>query len=294
MITQRLFGAMALLLVTSLISCGSGSGEEPTTPAEELDPVTEYFENEKRPTASVPDCFNGAYYRKIVTESDRWVGIEGQVVLPELHLDPDRMHETQVNKHKDNPSIYMGGNASGQETDIGLAWEQIVANGPRVAFRPFLRRTAFAATGQEANFMNGTNNSNFYWYPGDVVTMRIEIVQNGVLRFTVEGEGKRYEVDYPCDGYTLNSNVEFKRVNAIDQMGNEGKPVQASTTKITGSKWNYTKLLRYDSDGSLLEVNMHSGRYYDMRCPDTKYFEITASDAQAALGSETIDIIAGE
>lgn len=284
-----LFSAFIALLACS--GTKSGGQEPPVTPQ---DPITEYFANEIRP-AKTADCFAGAYYHKEVTSKDSWEGITAQVILPRLQLDSTRMNPKKPNQCLDNPSIYFGGNAGGQETDLGMSLEQTYADGPRTAFRPFLRRAPHSASGQPSDFTNAPNSSNYYWYSGDTITMTMQIVANGIVRFTVEGAGKKYvSADYACNGYMLGAKVEFKRVNAIDQVSNEGKPVQATKTKILESKWLYTKLLRRDAKNNLLQVNMHSGRYTDMRCPDVKYFVIEATDEQKKIGSETVTIDGGK
>lgn len=52
------------------------------------------------------------------------------------------------------------------------------------------------------------------------------------MKFIVEGAGKRFETDYECAGYKQGNIGEFKRVNAIDQVANEGKPAQATGTIV--------------------------------------------------------------
>ncbi len=47
--------------------------------------------NEILPVAQRP-CFEGAYYRKLVSSHDYWRGIEGTVILPAIVFDEDRKH----------------------------------------------------------------------------------------------------------------------------------------------------------------------------------------------------------
>src|SRR5690606_8968770 len=84
----------------------------------------DFFPNEARPVASKP-CFEGAYYRKLVSSTDNWIGISGTVVLPQIIFDETRKNPKKQQQYLDNPSIYLGGNVDGQETDIGLSWEVI-------------------------------------------------------------------------------------------------------------------------------------------------------------------------
>src|SRR5690606_26942571 len=161
----------------------------------------------------------------------------------------------------------------GQETDIGLTWEVIRdENGnvseERLAFRPFLRRTGHKS-GQQSKYENAPAQAAYYWYPGDRVKMSVEIVEDGVLKFIIEGEGKR--------------------VNAIDQVRNEGKPAQATKTSVSGSVWHYTTLIRMEK-GQKVDAPMHAGRYTSMVCPLAKHFALTQSEDEKKTGSENINI----
>ena len=87
--------------------------------------------------------------------------------------------------------------------------------------------------------------------------------------------------------------MQFKRVNAIDQVANEGKPVQPTKTKVENAKWQNTYLFRLHNEKEV-KAPMHSGRFTDMRCPDTKFFSIVASEAEAKIGGELITIDGGK
>ena len=79
------------------------------------------IENEVAVSSS-PKCFGGAWYRKVFSAKDFWLGIEGVVELGEFHSDPNRFAEDRrigVVRDLDNPSIYMGGFALA-ESDAGL------------------------------------------------------------------------------------------------------------------------------------------------------------------------------
>ncbi|MDR1624364.1 MAG: hypothetical protein LBS04_05260 [Tannerellaceae bacterium] len=259
---------------------------------EPKDPINTFFADEIKPQTSI-NCFNGAYYRKVVSSKDKWLGIGGMVILPQITFDQNRKNTNKPGQYLDNPSVYLGGNMGGQETDIGLTWEVIrESNGSisaeRKAFRPFMRRTSHIS-GEASNYANAPAEEQYYWYPGDKVGMSIQIVDNYKLKFIVEGEGKRFETDYPCAGYKQGNIGEFKRVNAIDQVANEGKPAQNTTTKVENSKWEETYLFRL-YDGKVIKAPMHDGRFTDMRCPDIKYFNLTATDDEKKKGSEIINI----
>ena len=288
---MRVSVLLLAVISCSLFSCSKHTNPSSVSGKEESAPA-DFLSGEIRPASSKP-CFQGAYYRKVVSSHDVWVGINGTVVLPQLHFDADRINPAKPQQYLDNPSIYLGGSMGNQETDIGLAWEVIkdangVVSADRKAFRPFLRRTSHAS-GQKAVFENGPAESQYYWYPGEEVYMSVVVISDKKLRFIVEGAGKRFERDFDCDGYTLNGKGEFKRVNAIDQVANEGKPAQPTKTRVINSVWKKTSLYRNVS-GKIVEVPFHDGRYTSMKCPSTNNFLIKATKTDLNIGSETIDI----
>lgn len=280
-------------IIFFLVSCTSSKKTSiPTVIDVGVEQKVDFFANEIKPIKQLP-CFQGAYYRKAVSSQDNWLGIKGEVILPQLNFDKDRMNPNKPKQYLDVSSIYLGGNMDGQETDIGLAWEIIkdekgVVSEERLAFRPFLRRTGHKS-GQQSVYINGPAIKDFYWYPGDKVFMSVEVIEDGLLRFIVEGNGKKYDTTFECAGYTLNGKGDFKRVNAIDQVGNEGKAAQATKTAVNNAKWNYTTLIRLQ-DGKKVDVPMHNGRFTSMICPDAKFFKVEQSEKDTQIGAEVISI----
>jgi len=63
-----------------------------------------------------PKCFLGAWYRKVFSSFDRWLGIEGVIRLGEFTPDPLRFNLDHKGRHMDNPSIYMGGKRKRRRT----------------------------------------------------------------------------------------------------------------------------------------------------------------------------------
>lgn len=256
-------------------------------------PDSTFFKDEIKPEKIIP-CFKGAHYRKVVSSKDKWLGISGTVVLPEITFDSTRMNLQKPGQFLDNPSVYMGGNMNGQETDVGLTWEIIKEeNGSisseRKAFRPFFRRTKYAETGQTSKWVNGPAENGYYWYPGEEITMSIQVVNDKKILFTIEGAGKRYETEFESDGYVKNAIGEFKRVNAIDQVRNEGKSAKPTNTRVENAVWKNTYLYRM-VNGKVLKVPMHSQRFTDMRCPDPNNFKISTNKRKQKIGAETISI----
>lgn len=235
--------------------------------------------------ASTAKCFEGAYYRKAVSSTDYWLGIGGKVILPQIEFDQNRRNPKKLGSYLDNASIYLGGNSDGQETDIGLTWEVIKeedgnVSKERKAFRPFLRRTAYKNS-QESNYKNAPATKEFYWYPGDTVTISIEIVEPKLIKFVLSNTVKKYEELFEVAGYNKNTIANFKRVNAIDQVSNEGKPVQQTNTKLIGAKWLAVYLFRV-IDGEIIKIPMTQKRFTDMQCPSKENFVInsTANSAE--------------
>lgn len=267
-----------ILLLCASIACGEKDSKEPSDPSNSLEyQLANWFDNEVRPMQSAT-CFQGAYYRKAVSSTDYWLGIEGTVVLPELHYDSTRINPAKPKTLLDNASVYIGGKSGNQETDIGLTWEVVKdeygnVSPERLAFRPFMRRTGYSPTGQAALYLNAPAESRYYWYPGDVVTLSVKLVADTKLKFTVSGNGKLFEQEFDVDGYRFASKAEYKRVNAIDQVSNEGKPIQPTKTEILNAKWQEVFLFR-KYKGEVLSAVFHPGRFTDMRCPAEAYFNV--------------------
>lgn len=277
------------VLFAVVLSCSKSkiNKEEPAP----TDPYATFFKGEVKPATTKP-CFNGAYYYKVVSSTDYWLGMKAKIKLPTMTFDPARTNPAKAGQYLDNPSIYMGGNMGGQETDIGLTWEVIRDAGGNIspdrrAFRPFLRRTAYQS--QLAAYENAPATADYYWYPGEEVTISVQVIEPKKIKFIVEGAGKRFESDFASDGYYPNNLGEFKRVNAIDQVSNEGKPVQATKTRVEGAVWSETYLFR-TYEGKVVQVPLHSGRYTDMRCPAKTNFNITSSAEQLKIGAGTVNI----
>ena len=265
-------------------------------PDPDSNPVYNFFPDEIKPAASI-NCFQGAYYRKAVSSKDKWRGIIAKVVLPQIHYDPGRPHPSRPEQYLDNFSVYLGGNASGQETDIGLTWEVIRdergnVTPDRRAFRPFWRTTRF--DGHEVAWANAdAQNTNYHYYPGDTLILSLVLKADKLVQFDVIGQGsiahKHFTVDIECRGFTLPGIAEYKRVNAIDQVGNEGRPAQATKAKTEGTEWLETNLLRFE-ENEVITVPMHSGRFTDMRCPSNQNIQVTASEADKKKGAEKVNI----
>ena len=247
-------------------------------------------------------CFPGAYYRKAVSSQDVWTGFEGIVTLPTPIYDESRRDPVST-KYLDNASIYVGGRAGSQEVDCGVNWEVIREKDGSVskigkAFRPFWRANAWNS---------GPAEPRYYFHPGDVLRIRLETRAANKLTMTIDVveratdrprpprpkvSGASFAPLEPLESFTTTFDApgfgpgkvqEFKRVNAIDQRGNEGKPVQPTKAIIRGAVWREVSLLR-----GAEKLPMTPQRYTDMRCPSKDHFTVT--QAQGDPTSEAIDI----
>lgn len=248
--------------------------------------VTKNASGEVVPAASIP-CFAGAYYRKAVTSFDVWTGIAGIVKLGTPKVDEDRL-DAAKKQPLDNFSVYMGGNAGGNfEVDAGLTWAFTTdAEGKsserRNAWRPFWRTKTWN---------NAPNSPEYTWYPGDTVQIAVLLVGPKKLRLIVADANpqpkKMFQVDFDAEGFAPNVARQFKRVNAIDQFGNEGKTVQPTKAQVTGAEWLQTILLR-GAGAETRQIPMDKTRFTDMRCSDQSHIVVTTTDA--AKGAEKVDI----
>ncbi len=235
------------------------------------------------PAASIP-CFPGAYYRKAVSSFDVWTGIAGLVKLGTPKVDENRLGE-QTKQPLDNFSVYMGGNAGGKsEVDAGLSWEfTLDENGKRSA-----RRNAFRPFWRTKTWNSAPDEKQFYFYPGETVQMAVLVAGPNKLRLVIsDGKSKTFQTEFDAEGFAPNIPRQFKRVNAIDQVANEGKPVQPTRAEIIGTEWLNTVLLR-GAGADAKQIPLDKTRYTDMRCANESHIVVTTTDA--AKGAEKIDI----
>jgi hypothetical protein len=241
------------------------------------------LKDEILPPDSIP-CFAGAWYRKAVSSFDEWTGIGGTIVLGTPTVDEARLN-AKTGQPLDNFSVYMGGNAGGrQEVDAGLTWAftQDTTTGKlserRRSWRPFWRT---------ATWSNAPLTENYSWYPGDTVRMEVILIAPKKLRLTVADAGvhpaRSFSVDFAADSFTTEIKRQFKRVNAIDQFGNEGKPVKPTNAHVINAEWLGTYFLRGEN-----QVPMNKYRFTDMRCSNALHIIVTPVNDHA--GAEKINI----
>ncbi len=85
------------------------------------------------------------------------------------------------------------------------------------------------------------------------------------------------------------NNAEFKRVNSIDQYGNEGSNVKATKATVSEAIWREVYLYR-KVNNKLVKVPFNKQRQTSMICPNVESFSITVSEEQKQKGGESITI----
>ena len=294
------------------------------------------------PKPNVPACFLGAWYNKVFSSKDRWMGIEGVVTLPEMKIerydgnyDPNLALNPNF-RNLDNPSIYIGGFAT-TESDVGLSLSRVclgencTLSTGGLAFRPFWRYITnrdFDEGGYASNrdyavscrdqgtsgFKNCIANWHFrdtqyYYLPGDklriliyspepnFLQLQIEVIEKSTLpdqvRLREENGWKDPEnfisPKFRSPGHGTGGITEYKRVNAIDQAGNEGKPIIETTSFVDTAIWHETYLYR-EINGELHRVPLTRERAGVMQCPISDRFTSTFDGVDAHLGGEKIRI----
>jgi hypothetical protein len=254
-------------------------------------PATALPPDEVPPPRDLP-CFPGAVYRKAVSSVDRWTGIDATIVLPTLQTDPDRLDPR--GRPRDNTSHYVGGRAGETEIDAGVLWEVIrepdgSVSRDRKAFRPFYRNE---------KWHNAPAEPRFYYQPGDTIRLRCWTEEPEKLKLRIDLLARfgqptppepisTFEVSFDAPGFGPGREQEFKRVSAIDQTGNEGKPAQPTRASVAGATWKNVHLLRGNERRPMIVE-----RFTDMRCPDRALVTVRPLDGDPT--GELIDLRGAE
>ena len=263
--------------------------------------------------------FAGAIYRKCVSSRDYWYGIEVVVTLPEFIPDENRKgvspYDSTAYRYLDNPSVYLGGNSSA-ESDVGLTWSvganfagTAVNYAESIAFRPFWR---YIDSGKNTYMNAAWRDTCYYYYPGDTIRMSVFSTKANYLQLRIElleettipkyaqrrasyNLGSDYpkvfvSPEFPSKGMGVNK-AEFKRVVALDQVGNEGKPTQPTNAQNANAIFREVYLYR-KIDNQIYKVPMTTQRYAYCNAPSsfTNAHIVSYNGVDQSLGGEIITL----
>lgn len=183
-----------------------------------------------------PACFLGAWYRKVFSSTDYWLGIEGTIRLGEFIPDEARFgsdNRVHWQRYLDVASTYLGGKGV-LESDAGLGYnigyeskdtsEPLNYGSKKVCYRPFYRYMYNSVIDQNGNVTRNNVNSwnvtdpkqfEFYYFPGDLIKMsvyspikdylqlKIEVLETTTIK-KYQDQRKKYELkdDKPSTYYS--------------------------------------------------------------------------------------------
>lgn len=228
---------------------------------------TEAIDGEKL-NPQAPAMAKGAWYHKVVSSKDKWVGIEATVTLPEFDIkrydgeyDPSFPADPS-GKNLDNPSVYLGG-CAWSESDVGLSLSraltdvksQTLSTGS-IAYRPFWRYITSenqdvggydAHDGEYAVSANGKNcNANYHWryteyyyLPGDTLRMIVYSPEPDKLQLMIE----------VLEVSTLPSSVEMRKTYGWKDPADFISPIFQSPGHGTGMDAEFKRVNAIDQSG---------------------------------------------
>ncbi|HKL60835.1 MAG TPA: hypothetical protein VJY66_00485 [Acholeplasma sp.] len=172
----------------------------------DIKPYFDHISDEVKPNEPVK-CFLGAWYRKVYSSKDSWLGIEGTLRLGEFKPDENRFgndNRTFWDRYLDNPSIYLGGQAI-SESDAGLGlnvgYETLDTSEPlnygskKICYRPFWRYIYADCADIDSNVTRHNVNSwnvadskrfEYYYFPGDLIKMSVYSPLDNYLQLKIE------------------------------------------------------------------------------------------------------------
>ena len=198
-----------------------------------------------------------------------------------------------------------------------------------IAFRPFWRyitdkdqdvggydahggEYAVSATGNNCIANYHWKYTEYYYLPGDKLRMIVYVPEEGKMQLQIEvleastlpesvAMREKYGWKEPADflspvfsspGHGTGIDAEFKRVNAIDQVGNEGGTAIFGDTLISNIIWHETYLYR-EIEGTLYRVPMNEDRRGVTNAPMDEYFDVDFEGVESDLGGERVTIHPG-
>lgn len=159
-------------------------------------------------------------------------------------------------------------------------------------------------TNMFANWYYG--DTEHYYLPGDKLRMivyspkanflqlQIEVIEKSTLEQSVKlrkDNGWKDPANFISPLFTSQGhgsiNAEFKRVNALDQSANEGKPAIMTNSNVREAIWESVYLHR-KIDDKMYRVPFNNERMDTLAAPDANYF--TASEVNDTTGGFSITI----
>ena len=275
------------------------------------------IEGEKKNPAK-PALFGGAWYYKVVSSKDKWVGIEATVTLPEIDINryngsyDDSLAADPGVKNLDNPSVYLGGHAE-TESDVGLSFSRAltdVKSGTlstgNIAFRPFWRYITDedqdvggydAHGGEYAVSANGNNcianyhwrYTEYYYLPGDQLRIIVFSPEPGKMQLQIEVLAVS----------TLPSSVEIREKYGWNAPADFLSPIFTSPGQGTGMDAEFKRVCAIDQSGNeggtaiatetLVKGVIWHETYLYREIDGTLYRVPMSEDRRAAIGAPYAD-----
>src|SRR5690554_2796885 len=156
-----------------------------------------------------------------------------------------------------------------------------------------------------ANWYYG--DTEYYYLPGDklriivyspkdnFLQLQIQVIEKSTLPESLKIRNENNWEDpkdfisplFVSQGHGLNSLAEFKRVNAIDQTGNEGSDVTPTNSNVKEAVWESLYLYRVINN-EMYRIPFNSHRSNTLAAPSQKYF--TASEVNEDTGGFKLTI----
>jgi hypothetical protein len=139
--------------------------------------------------------------------------------------------------------------------------------------------------------------TEFYYLPGDTIKMSlsspkphfmqltIEVIEISTLPYAVQMRRRNrwkapqtfYSPLFFSKGHGTDMPKTYKRVNAIDQVKNEGRQAAMTDSEILNAQWK-SCFLYYKANGTLFKTPFNNYVGVTMQCPDDKAFIVTGID----------------
>jgi len=194
-----------------------------------------------------------------------------------------------------------------------VSWEELGGLGfrPNFAFRPFYRTTNHLVDEEGKPIPEWFNPKpgamdNLYFFPKDPIVMAIRVLGKERVRLDIRTQDSKraFHVIFRALGFAPFVAHSFKRVNAVDQfrvengkrVGNEKQPLIHTKTRVTEAVWSRVFLLNSKDEQfkALSGPNFLQAFPAQLERVFEAVFQSQASDAEIALGGETLSINADQ